>query len=176
MDKIEVLKAAKSKRDACRKLGLVPSGPNVKKLDKWIIELNIDNPNLNKNQIKYERYEKICPICGKAFQALKNHKKEKQTCSYACSNTLFRSGENSGNWSDDAYRSTCFLFHKKECVICKESNIVEVHHHDENHTNNSPENLIPLCPTHHQYYHSRFKNLIINDINEYVQNWKNNLL
>jgi hypothetical protein len=174
MDKITILKTAKSKRDACRQLGMVPGGPNVKKINEWMLELGIQNDNFDKPQIKYERYVKVCPICGELFETLKNHKKEKQTCSYACSNTFFRSGKNNGNWKEDAYRSTCFLYHKKECVICKEKNIVEVHHQDENHENNNPENLIPLCPTHHQYYHSCYRILILDEINEYIKNWKIN--
>jgi len=49
------------------------------------------------------------------------------------------------------YRTICFNYHKKKCVCCEESLIVEVHHFDENKENNSPDNLIPLCPTHHRY-------------------------
>lgn len=46
-------------------------------------------------------------------------------------------------------------------------NIVAVHHYDGNHDNNSPENLIPLCPTHHQYVHSRYKKLVQEKIDYY---------
>jgi len=80
-------------------------------------------------------------------------------------------GENHGNWKQDAYRSTCFLYHKKQCIICNESNIVEVHHYNENHDDNSPENLVPLCPTHHTYMHSRFKTTISSIVDEYVNNF-----
>ena len=45
-----------------------------------------------------------------------------------------------------------------------------VHHYDENHYNNDPRNLIPLCPTHHQYVHSRYKDEIICTIDEYIKN------
>ena len=109
---------------------------------------------------------KLCGVCNKP---VKN--KERQTCSYACSNTLFRSGEKNGRWVQDAYRTTCFLYHKKECVICEEKNIVAVHHLDENHSNNVPSNLIPLCPTHHSYYHSKFKHLIHQRILDYINEW-----
>lgn len=122
---------------------------------------------LNPNNLK------LCVVCQQPIKK-KNGKrdfKKQITCSYACSNTKFRSGPNHCNWSEDAYRSTCFHFHKKECIICKEKNIVEVHHLDENNKNNKPENLIPLCPTHHQYWHSRYKNLIEQQIQDYINKW-----
>lgn len=109
---------------------------------------------------------KIC-YCG---TVIKNYKSS-ITCSYACANKQFRSGENNGNWKQDRYQSTCFLYHKKECVVCGEINIVEVHHFDENHQNNDPTNLVPLCPTHHKYWHSRYKDLVEQKIIDYVTNF-----
>ena len=50
-----------------------------------------------------------------------------------------------------------------------ENNIVAVHHVNENHMDNRPENLVPLCPTHHQYMHSRHKVLIENVVEEYIK-------
>ena len=111
--------------------------------------------------------KKECIVCG---SLIKNYKTS-TTCSYSCSNTFFRSGKNHGNWKEHAYRSTCFEHHKKECVICQEQNIIEVHHLDENKNNNHPSNLIPLCPTHHQYWHSRYKHLIEHKVIEYIKKW-----
>jgi hypothetical protein len=106
---------------------------------------------------------KFCQVCG---SIIKNYQ-HTITCSYACSNKLFRTGPNHGNWKEDSYKTTCFHFHEKKCIVCEECNIVEVHHFDENHDNNTPSNLIPLCPTHHQYIHSRYKELISNKLVEY---------
>ena len=108
---------------------------------------------------------KICPICSKQFVS------ESVTCSYSCANTFFKSGPNNPNWKESAYQTTCFHYHKKECVICGEINIVEAHHLDENKDNNDPSNLIPLCPTHHQYWHSSFKHLVEQTILEYIEDW-----
>ena len=105
--------------------------------------------------------QKVCPVCGCL------HHKKGTTCSHGCANTYFRSNINHPNWKEDRYQTTCFHYHKKECIICGEKNIVEVHHYDENHYNNDPRNLVPLCPTHHQYLHSHFKNLIITEVNEW---------
>jgi HNH endonuclease len=114
-----------------------------------------------------------CEICSKP---IKNFQTSHGTCSRSCANTRFRSGEDNGNWRQESYRSTCFRYHKKECVVCKESNIVAVHHMDENRSNNEPSNLIPLCPTHHQYWHSRYRRLIENSVYSYISEWKEKCL
>lgn len=108
--------------------------------------------NMWKRHVSTCKGFKTCPVCDKQYL------KEGRTCSYSCSNKLFRSGENNGNWKQDAYRTTCFKHHGKKCIVCGEEKIVTVHHINENHSDNRPENLIPLCPTHHQYVHSRYKN------------------
>lgn len=131
---------------------------------------------LKNKKLKYKLIQKSCPVCSKKFKTLLNHNREKITCSYSCSNTYFRSGENNPNWSNTNYRSTCFLYHRKECIICKERNIVAVHHYDENKKNNDPSNLLPLCPTHHQYIHSRYKYLIKECVNDYITKWNKNKL
>lgn len=43
----------------------------------------------------------------------------------------------------------------KECVICGFDKIVELHHVDKNHKNNTRENLTGLCPNHHKMIHHR---------------------
>ena len=111
----------------------------------------------------------LCKVCS---NPIKNFRANKATCSKSCSNTYYRKGEGNGNWKSSAYRSTCFLYHNRKCVVCDESNIVEVHHYDENKNNNDPSNLIPLCPTHHQYWHSRYRSLIKNVVDSYIKRWK----
>lgn len=110
-----------------------------------------------------------CPNCG---IAIKNYRTSK-TCSHSCANTIFRTGEDNGNWNPDNYRTTCFAIHKKECVICGESNIVAVHHLDENKNNNDPANLIPMCPTHHSYWHSNYKHLVFDKVMNFVRTFLN---
>lgn len=109
---------------------------------------------------------KECPVCGEYFSG------KGKTCSHGCANTFFRSKENHPNWNNNSYRSTCFQYHPKMCIVCGEDKIVAVHHMDENRKNNSPENLIPLCPTHHQYFHSRYRHLVINRIEDYIRAWR----
>jgi len=117
-----------------------------------------------KNPVVQEKKKKICPVCEKVYYT------KSVTCSNSCANTHFRTGIKNPNFKEDsntAYVSICFYYHKKECIICGEYNIVTVHHFDKNHSNNDPSNLIPLCPTHHQYAHSKFNYLVDKQIIEY---------
>ncbi len=121
------------------------------------------------NHVQGARGKHICDVCETEFVKKKH---TQTTCSYCCSNKKFRSGEDNGNWKEESYRTTCFLHHEKKCVVCGEENIVAVHHFNENHDDNRPENLIPLCPTHHQYCHSRFLGEVKSTIDEYLVSWK----
>lgn len=118
---------------------------------------------LNPNNIK------LCPVCQ---SPIKNFK-EGTTCSVSCANKYFRSGPNNGNWKYglDLHRKICFEHHEKKCVICHEDKIVEVHHLNEQHNDNRPENLVPLCSTHHKYWHSKYRYLIEDKIMDYMKNW-----
>ena len=122
--------------------------------------------NCYANPINY----KECVVCG--TQLVKQDHKKSVTCSHACSNKYKPRGNVNLVESRDSiknYRSRCFKAHKKACIICGESNIVEVHHLDEDKHNVKPENLLPLCPTHHQYWHSKHRTLIYNKVMHYVE-------
>ena len=168
---VETVKRSKTKIEVIQKLGGNPNGSTYKFINDKIKEWNVDIAHfLTRSEInrKYPLIEIICPVCDAPFITSKGSKSETSTCSYSCANTYFKSGENNGNWKQNVYRSTCFRHHKKECIICGESNIIAVHHFDGNHDNNVIENLIPLCPTHHAYMHRRYKHLIINKVKKYI--------
>ena len=171
----EIIKSSKTISEAIHKLYGYYNGYTRKKFFKLIDEENINIEHLSSRPCKYEVITKICPVCGKEFITNSGGQRSKVTCSHACSNSYFRSGRSNPNWKDDSYRSTCFEQHKKKCIICGEDKIVSVHHYDENRKNNNSENLIPLCPTHHQYVHSKYKYLVIERIDEYRDDFiKNN--
>lgn len=111
-----------------------------------------------------------CPVCGKWVVPVSG--KKSVTCSKSCANTHFRTGPSHPNWKEDRYRSTCFAHHAKRCVVCGEERIVEVHHLDEDANNNDPGNLIPLCPTHHAYWHSRYRTIIESVVRRYADEWR----
>ena len=183
----EIIKECDSKSEFARKLGYKSTSGNVlKTIDRCIDKHNLNDEHLinwraQKDKIKYKRIVKQCPVCGKEFKTKAGHKREKTTCSYACSNTYFRSGKDNPNWKEytyegKEYRTICFAHHKKECIICGEKNVVAVHHYDCNNKNNDPENLIPLCMTHHVYIHSnQFAPLIEEQVKAYIEEFRQNL-
>lgn len=122
---------------------------------------------------KNPKNEKICPEC------FTTHTKEGITCSYSCSNKHFRHKRKGGARykptkeliASGKYREICFRFHEKSCIVCGEDKIVAVHHIDEDHTNNDPENLVVLCPTHHCYIHSEYADEIRPYIEDYFCKW-----
>lgn len=128
--------------------------------------------NVKKHQDSCYLNPDIVKYCLECNAPIKNYKSSKGTCSRSCANKYFRSGIDNGNWKGEKYQSICFMFHKKECVVCGENKIVAVHHYDHNHDNNDHTNLVPLCPTHHSYVHSRYVGEIQHIIDAYVDNYK----
>ena len=140
---------------------------NITKVKCAFCDKETNLPNIKKHEKScYMNPVNIrkCPVCD---NIIKN--KTSTTCSYSCSNTYYNGIVRNVNIV--AYRTICFRNHKKKCVICNEKNMVEVHHLDENTKNNNPANLIPLCPTHHRYWHLGFKHLIEKQIYDYIENW-----
>lgn len=105
---------------------------------------------LNPKNIKY------C-LCGNVI------KNKTKYCSKECLRKY-----NSNTHGSYTYRKICFENYDKKCIICGEDKIVSVHHLDFDHRNNNPENLIPLCPTHHCYFHSSYRYLIEERIKEFL--------
>ena len=60
-------------------------------------------------------------------------------------------------------------------MVCGEDKIVTVHHMDGNHQNNDITNLVPLCPTHHQYWHSKYRNLIREKVELYLKEFNGHM-
>jgi hypothetical protein len=75
-----------------RNLKLVCCTSYRKKLKKLATQHNIDCGHFdpiyaNKSRAKYDRLQKICPVCKNIF-ITKNNRDEKTYCSYKCSNSL----------------------------------------------------------------------------------------
>jgi len=115
-------------------------------------------------------YTKICECCGKDFpwEGRKNTKAYKRArfCTRSCANNR------QAWWNDNAtgYRTIAFRYWPKQCMICGFDKIVAIHHNDNNHSNNDPNNLIPLCPNHHEMIHSKWKNEVQPLVDNLIQN------
>ena len=106
-------------------------------------------------------YTKKCERCDKSF-VFKGRIKTKAFksaifCSRSCANNR------QTWWNDNAtgYRTIAFTHWDKQCAICGFNKVVAIHHIDNNRHNNSPENLIPLCPNHHEMLHSKWSNEVV---------------
>lgn len=117
-----------------------------------------------------------CTGCDKEFTVVEREKlfpkKEKYFCSRKCANSVGGTAKAKKYHYDEVatYVTIAWRYHKRICLVCGEDKVVAVHHLNENHNDNRPENLVPLCPTHHQYMHSKHKVLIEHQVIEYVKN------
>lgn len=150
---------------------------NPKKLEQYA---NIRKALIERNNQllgEFTDFKVNCKACGDIFiveeRANQFPLKEKYFCSRPCANSTGGRAKAAIYHTDDVakYTTVCWRHHPKECVVCEEQNIVAVHHYNENHDDNRPENLVPLCPTHHNYMHSRYKYLIEDQVAEYVNNF-----
>lgn len=162
MNKIEkIIKKSYSRSEICRKLGYHTNGAGIKKVNKLIEEYNADISHFNYHitTTKYKTINKVCPVCGKMFKAKEGHVREKTTCSYSCSNTYFRSGENNPNYKNDpgkrTYRNKAIKKYGCVCMLCgfDKEYAIQVHHKDHNRENNKLKNLIVLCANCHLGIH-----------------------
>lgn len=125
-----------------------------------IIDRHIEKCYLNQKNLR------LCPVCETPIKG------KSVTCSKNCSNKIFKTGPKSSTFKGKKYTNICYHYNEKKCVVCDEKNIVEVHHLDLDHNNNKPDNLIPLCPTHHSYLHFGFDNLIKDQIDKWKKEIK----
>ena len=156
----KLVKESVSKTEMCKKLGIAPNGVGLKKISTLATEYGVSldhfsqKAGIEKFNRKWEVVVKSCPVCGKNFSTSKGHPREKSTCSHACSNTHFAAKRNKPeNWKN--YRTICFKHWEKKCILCGFDKVVEVHHLDYNNKNNDKNNLVPVCPNHHQMIHTK---------------------
>jgi hypothetical protein len=122
----------------------------------------------------FKNFEVSCATCSTLIVVKEREKnfpsKKKYFCSRSCANSSVEK-QNQKSIIMMKLQVTKLLRGDiiNECCVCKESKIVAFHHLDENHNNNDPKNLVPLCPTHHHYMHSRFKLEIQKIVEEYVR-------
>jgi len=164
----ELINTCNSFADLTRRLGKNPHNRITHRLRIELIERGIKFDHFTKNGVTPKlRKERVCPICSVPFTS--EYNQEQVTCSYSCANTFFSRKENRQRNKKMSYKRICFENHGKKCIVCAEDRIVEVHHLDENHKNNNVKNLVPLCPTHHQYWHSRYRELIREKVEQFIK-------
>jgi len=129
----------------------------------------------NKRFGEFKQFSVICKTCETPFNVIEREKlfpsKDRYFCSRNCSNSVGGKAKSSKYHYDEVanYTTVAWRYHDRKCIVCDEANVVAVHHLNEVHSDNRPENLVPLCPTHHHYMHSKHKYLIENKVLQYVK-------
>tara|TARA_B110000483_G_C17722152_1_gene361319 strand:+ start:85 stop:531 length:447 start_codon:yes stop_codon:yes gene_type:complete len=121
---------------------------------------------------RVKEHNKKCVKCNNEYIIEgREHTKKVQDSKY-CSRSCANSRQDYWNNNATNYRTLCFQNNPKECRICGFDKIVVVHHMDEDHNNNDIENLIPLCPNHHEMFHSKHKEEVLKDLNSIMNRFK----
>jgi hypothetical protein len=148
---------------------------NPKKQESYKRNKQLASCRIDNKLGKYLPFTVQCFACTKEFDVkereLQFPSKQQYFCSRSCANSVGGKAKAEKHHSDDVarYRTVAWRHHERKCLVCFEENVVAVHHVNENHKDNRPENLVPLCPTHHQYMHSRYKHLICEKVDKYVK-------
>ena len=123
------------------------------------------------------QHEKTCIACNKKFfwkgRLLTKGYAQAKFCSRSCSNNRKTWWDKPNNkYRSKHYREIAKSHHEFKCVVCGFDKIIAIHHVDHNKKNNSPENLIPLCPNHHEMVHSKWRFEVQPVIDKWVENYK----
>ena len=141
------------------------------------LELNKSNhhccPNCGTNK-KGENV--LCAFCGKEIYRRKKDIEKNISGYFYCSRECGNKHKNqlrkqSGEWEEGTtnYRNRAMETYEHKCFCCgwnEDERILEVHHIDENRSNNKISNLCLLCPTCHRkitlgYYKLDIENRVL---------------
>lgn len=104
------------------------------------------------SECKYEYVN--CAYCNKEIKRLKSHLNTISGyvyCSRECGNR--HKAQLAKRNDSSSYRRNAFEYYDHKCAICdwnEEVSLLEVHHIDEDRTNNALNNLVILCPICHK--------------------------
>lgn len=109
----------------------------------------------------------ICDYCGKEFRKRRTEieRTERSYCSIQCRNRALNDARRVATLNN--YRKIAFANYEHKCAVCgwnEDSDILEVHHIDENREHNEVGNLIILCPICHRKLTSKKYKLVGNEI------------
>ena len=155
----ELFKFTKMNPNERRKVNCIACGElmphHAKEMCFKCYKKNWKSPVITCKNCGKERPHKAFGLCGSCHIKLHHYEKTKE-----------HNYRKYHNISVETYKRIT-----KECKICGFDNLVELHHIDENHSNNSEENMIGLCPNHHKLIHDmRFKKEILCQLKEKLKN------
>ena len=116
-------------------------------------------PNCLQEERDSTKFKTVCAYCGKTIIRYKKEVDKNQTGYFYCSRECGNLHKNalrmeSGEWDNSVnYRNKAFTNYPHQCLVCgwkEDERILEVHHLDEDRSNNKLDNLCILCPTCHR--------------------------
>ena len=114
---------------------------------------------VNRNYGKFTDFNVACHNCGADFTVQEREKlfpqKERYFCCIQCSNAT------GGKAKREKYGIVSYVLiaqnhYVAKCIVCGFDELVDVHHIDNNRSNNDPKNLVFLCPNHHYLLHRKY--------------------
>lgn len=177
----EYVSAAQTLSEVCLILDYCDNGRNTGTLSRFLTANDIKFSHFRNGKAKAIMVECICPQCGGTFTKNSTDKRlaKKATCSYNCANKYFAEKQQFGRHLGTGFNQLVHYHRKlteylptiglkKECVVCKEAEILECHHVDEDHNNDDINNLVFLCPTHHTALHKYKSEAVFDKIVEHL--------
>ena len=115
-----------------------------------------------------------CSTCREQFNVKERERlfpsKERYFCSRKCSNSIGGKAK-SQKYGLKQYRTIAEKYYEQRCVVCGVSDILDVHHIDEDRTNIHPSNLLFLCPNDHYRFHRNKDPQVIKAIEGHGAAW-----
>lgn len=152
---------------------------NPKRLDSYKnVALSIRNRVDNKLG-EHKEFTVDCACCGTQFIVIEREMqfplKEHYFCSRTCANSVGGKAK-ADKYGYKGYRTIAEKYYKQQCVVCGVTDILDVHHIDENRENSHPSNLIFLCPNDHYRLHRNKDESVIKAIEGHGTAWGGHFL
>ncbi len=165
-----IVSASLSLSEVLKHVGYSSHGRNTKALKDFLYQKSISIDHFTANGMPPSVIlTKICPQCGNSFTCKKSE--EKETCSHSCANKYFsyKQGTKNKKTGISTYTTILANYYASigkpiKCCACDFSEVLDVHHIDEDRLNNQLNNLVYLCPNHHALYHRLGDDFVVNSI------------
>lgn len=146
------------------------------KFDKISSDVILNCPECQHLKAVSNKVKVTCEYCGKVLYRYRSWDKQNKTsfafCCVEHKNLMQRIGSSRPGLLPDHYgkskdyRKLAFASYEHCCAVCRYSeceDILEVHHIDEDRTNNSIDNLVILCPNCHKKLSLKLYKLVKTD-------------
>lgn len=129
---------------------------NPKRDETYINNKEVVKSRYDKTLGKYKNFDVVCSCCNTTFSVTEREfqhpMKEKYYCSKSCANSVGAKARTE-KYGLTGYAAIAKRFYKEQCAVCGVTDVLDVHHIDEDRKNFHPSNLIFLCPNDHCRLH-----------------------